>query len=303
MPKLTKVFDSINKEKPKITWFLRSDDQMKTLYGESVGPIKVLMDVLVEFKDRGDEIGWHPHLWRWDEKFDIWHQETDDLEWIDICLGEGYKGLNKYFDLHIVRMGWDFHSNSTMIKCDKLGLKADFSALPGLRNLEYVHKKSKLLQNTYDWNITQEDPYRPSTSDYRRPAINCEDSLSILEFPVTVFEIPLYLYVLKSIKNFSFDYRLRKSVMRITKDPAFFEPGARMVFKRAKEKKAPSFMCSYFHPDELLPLRGLFSISNFKRNLEIIDKLSREYNVGYKFLTASEAVENFVTYSGKQSSC
>jgi len=110
----------------KITWFLRADDQMKVVFDDYAYPLRNFWNLWRKLKDQGNEIGWHPHLWRWSDQNGCWHQEISDKQWIGCCLENGHREFVKLFkDLTSARTGWAFHDNFTMKKVNDLGLIAD----------------------------------------------------------------------------------------------------------------------------------------------------------------------------------
>ena len=63
---VTNVKDSFV-DHPKITWFLRSDWQMYEIYKNWSWCANNYLPMWKKLEAGGDEIGWHPHLWRWDD--------------------------------------------------------------------------------------------------------------------------------------------------------------------------------------------------------------------------------------------
>ena len=86
----------------KITWFLRSDDQINQLYGDPAWMVRNFMSLWKKLESEGDEIGWHPHLWRWNERIKSWYPELENKIWIENCMEEGYNRFPKQFKLTAV---------------------------------------------------------------------------------------------------------------------------------------------------------------------------------------------------------
>ncbi|KAB2946163.1 MAG: hypothetical protein OIN84_08985 [Candidatus Methanoperedens sp.] len=274
----------------KITWFLRSDDQIKELYGDPAWMVRNFMGIWKELGSQGDEIGWHPHLWRWNESIKSWYPELEDRIWIENCMEEGYNRFPEEFKLTSSRMCWNFHSNITMNKVDELGLKVDISAMPGQKSIKPVNDSPDSLY--YDWEITKEPPYFPSQSDYRREADINERSLDILEIPLTNFEISLSWQIKRILKRFlrpGRGYPLgKRNPAKIDDNPDFFRSCAIRKFFESKENNCRTFLVSYFHADEL-PGKDSLASTYFERNLKYISEASRNYGVPFRFLTAREA--------------
>ncbi len=261
---------------PKVTWFLRSDWQMNEIYNDWCWPANRYLSTWRKFEKDGDEIGWHPHLWRWSRDRE-WYQEVVDSEWIKMCLINGYDSLSRLFDIFSVRMGWDFHSNITMNAIDGLGIKVDLSALPGIRNARFENR-----HNIYDWSLSPEFPYHPSKNNYQ---CSGADFLNILELPVTCCRVPFWLWFVKSIVTRNLR---RRYEAEIAKHPCFFVPNIKKSLQ-AISQHGPAFLVCYFHPNETLEKGMLFSLQNFQSNLDSIRKITKEYKTLVHYVTANQA--------------
>ena len=282
IPKAREIANSwedIEGKNVEFTWFLRSDDQMNELYGDYAWMVKNFIGLWKELEHEGDEIGWHPHFWKWNENNGNWYPELEDEKWMENCLEKGYASFLDYFNPTSVRMGWDFSNNFIMRKLNDLGIMIDLSALPGQKSIGC--KEKSLYSVCPDWEITPEQPYFPSKLDFRRDAIEDEESLDILEIPVSCFKVPLPWYIKRLSRKISKPKKGypvgKKNAVTATIHPYFF--------------KSTTFLVSFFHADELLVEKG---VSNFKNNLEFIDEASREYGVPVRFLTASETAKAII---------
>jgi len=283
---------------PNITWLLRADEQMNKLYNDYAYPVRYFKGMWQSFHKDGDEIGWHPHLWDWSDEHEWWYPRLDDNKWTNTCLDNGYNAITKHFKITSVRTGWDFQSNFIMKKLNALGIIVDFSALPMQKVIAF---ESAPPPYRYDWRITTEEFYHPSTVDYRRKAKVGEKALKILEMPLSLtpitFTRAISKFLYHNYKHFSnkklagplVSYSFhRKEIMRIAKDPLLFKPGVESKFKECKAENCTKYIITYFHPDELLR-NDLFSIKNFGNNLKYISNMSKKYDVPYRFLTATDA--------------
>jgi hypothetical protein len=275
---------------PVFTWFLRSDRQMLETHGDYCWPATNFKGLWKESMDQGDEIGWHPHLWRWSNEHRTWFQEYEDREWIRECFLEGHRHLKGQFEIRTTRTGWDFHDNYTMNLLEELGLLADLSALPGFKNQSFVDGSSGLLHNYYDWMEVPRAPYHPSSSNYKD-----KGNLSILEIPHACFfqNRPFYLFrraIWKTpLRRFMEKAPRQTYALMTSLSPDYFVEGARMYLKSAKRN--PTIMVNYFHPDDLLDMKGIEGFDAIVRNIGTLARLSNEMRVGLKFATATEAAK------------
>jgi len=191
VPKARHMADQVGRElgiPVRITWCVRSDDQMARIHGHPAWAYRSFSEIWSDVRAAGDEIAWHAHLWRWDEDASCWFQEIEDKEWATACLTEGHEALRILLDHSLVtsRMGWEFHNDHTMQTVDALGIKYDFTAIPGWYTPGETSRGSRFHCYS-DWRETPRGPYRPSVTDYRKPADDGQEALSLLEVPLSTF--------------------------------------------------------------------------------------------------------------------
>jgi len=284
----------------KITWFTRSDEHLKIIFNDYAYPLRNFWDLWKQLRHQGDEIGWHSHLWRWSNQNKCWYQEVSDNKWISHCLEKGYKEFIELTkNVTSTRMGWGFHNNFTMKKINDLGLIVDLSASPGLKHVGSPDERGSHFLNSYDWSITQDHPYLPSLQDYRRPAEKNEQSLDILEIPVTtapkkrtkiLIEEALRLAptslqkkILKGT-NVKSKHTQRSYIANITN--THFQHIAEQKLKQAQQNpRSLTNLVTVFHPIELFKPKSLHV---FAKNLKTLTELSKKFQVPLNFLTATE---------------
>ena len=283
--------------KPKIAFCLRSDTQMKDLYGTASWSLEEFGDTWRELKEEGHELAWHPHLWRWSDEKACWIQEIHDSQWIVACLEVGFSEFSRTLGEEPVtcHMGWTYHSNTTMKKVSELGLKVDFSASPGVFYEGGPGDDGTTYDNMIDWRGTPLRWYHPSEADYRRPVRGNEKELAIVEIPKFTSRSAL----LKKAKELgtrtrpvSGGKRGTSVLFQVTILPALFN---RFTKERLKSKEADPFFATYFHPDELLAdkprsARGaVYSRENLKKNLLTIIRAARKKGRDVTFATGADA--------------
>jgi hypothetical protein len=158
----------------KTTWFMRIDDHIGEVYGESDYIFKRHKEKIEWLNSKGHEIGFHFHSYV--NKQGKWEQNKDQksiLEELNRAVM-----LAKSYNLKGVRMGWAYQTNATIKLLNDAGFLYDASALP--RPL-YPWEK-----NQRDWAITGQDNYFPSLLDYR---ISGDPALKIIEIPISTLPI------------------------------------------------------------------------------------------------------------------
>lgn len=261
LKELRGIKDSFGEE-IKFTWFVRADNQLKTIYGDATYLLERYNSLWRDLKKDRDEIGWHPHIYYLDAG--KWKLETLD-DPLETKLIESHEAITKYFDVSSARMGEGFHSTKSMSVLDKLGIKVDSTALP--------NRKRADSERFFDWIGTPEHPYHPSKNDYRIPG---KDELNILEVPMSTIRMktsydvtPLNRYVNLSFYNSLMNDGIKELV------------------------KTKDIIVTITHPYEVLSYsKGhsllSFDINEAEKNLFNIIKACKEINRAYKFITMSD---------------
>jgi hypothetical protein len=247
------------------TWFVRCDDHIQALTGEHAYILNHYRDSWQRHQNAGDEIGFHPHLYKQSEN--AWIQETDAGALASQILRAHAAMQATGFKANVSRIGEAFSSNAVMQTLDQLGIICDSTAMPGRVRIDATRQ--------LDWTGTPDQPYHPSRSDYR---LSGTDSYSLLEAPMTLVSTlasydrePLRRYV-----DLSFHHQALKEGL------SAFLPTARTLV-------------TVTHPSTILPSiasapHGLlsFDVSEFERNLEFIITECRRLGRTYRFVTLSE---------------
>ncbi|MBN4076351.1 hypothetical protein JYT16_01400 [Gemmatimonas aurantiaca] len=293
--KLKDLHDSNGKE-PIISWCLRVDYQIKKYYGAYSSIIEKHKELFLNLESSGDELAWHPHFWKDDQATGAWYQECHNVDWQVAMLKDAYADYQRVLPgrAKSVRMGWDYHNNETLGTLENLGVGVDFSGIPGMR----IEPSQNHLTafNSYDWYYAPNRPYFPSRTDYRREAIDSEQSFRILEAPNFVSKSRLWgllrgLVMAKKMRDAKqLLYALRRPSywINITGKPTLAQPVFRELEKSLKRNER-TFFVSYFHPDELLDNKHhLYSLENMNFNLGVMLRLAEKFNVDLVYLSASE---------------
>jgi len=254
------------REAIRFIWCVRADRQIEEMHGDPAWAYRQFEELWRALADSGDLIAWHPHLWRWSDRHRCWYQETEDEAWIEDCMRTGHQALSEAVGspVEISRMGWESHSNVTMRIADELGISLDISAGPG-RVREAAADRGSVKHGQLDWSGTPQEPYRPSTADYRRPPRDGEGELGITELPRTAMGSKSWALVrwgwrsLRAIGRREWSGVPRVSSIGayvhappVTAPPRAFSPLVRSWRRRAASGERRGRFVTTFHPDELL---------------------------------------------------
>jgi hypothetical protein len=158
------------------TWFVRVDNQIADLYGRPAYLLEQYRALFESLIDDGDEIGWHPHLYRLDGE--AWRQEIDD-EVLARNMSAAITDMKAAgFTPACGRIGEAYGSNGIMATFDDLGIGIDSTAMPGRKRID----EHRML----DWSDTPGGAYRPSITDYRIPG---NPARSVIEIPMSMLKV------------------------------------------------------------------------------------------------------------------
>jgi hypothetical protein len=292
---------------PRFTWLLRADEQVRAHHGSFAWALEGNRPLLDGLAASGDELGWHPHFWRFDASLNRWYQEIDDGAWQLAMLRDANAALRRA-DLAptSVRMGWTYHTSDTMRTLEELGVRVDFSALPGLRTLREsrASKNNTRSENLYDWFDAPATTYRPSRDDHRRAERGTGTAGSILELPTFVARSAFWGLLAgaqlarktRGLAPVADAVRRPRYIANLTSAPALFAPLIRAVARATRRAvagagDAPAF-ATYFHPDELLVNRSrMYALEHVRSNLSALLEAIRAEGGHGEFLTATGFAE------------
>lgn len=298
IPEFLCIRDDLQKELEtdiRLTWFFRSDSQIKMIYGNAAWAIEQHKGIIDKVQESKDEIGWHAHTWRWNKDRGSWYQEINDNQWIEHCYKTGFSDFRKSsgFAPTSFRAGWCFHNNISMTLLEELGIEVDLSAMPGIKNSGNANTPDgSLFKGFADWERTPAYPYYPSKEDYQIPGNN---HYEVLEIPVTTFKKPLVSYIHQilpfrifgGIKLAKPELTLSKYALSPTCDPLLFKRGILAVLKRFKQSEHV-FLVASFHADELL---SRISLDNLLKNIRQTVTICKKRKLDIRFTTAKEAFD------------
>jgi len=254
------------------TWFVRCDDQLQNITGEHAYLLRHFRDCWLQHEDAGDEIGFHPHLYKQTDTG--WKQETDESA-LKSQVFRAYAAMREAgFKGRVSRIGEAFSSNAVMNSLDELGIMCDSTAMPGR-----VRRDST---RHIDWGGTPDLPYHPGRADYRLPGA---DSCALVEIPMSLVSTmasydrePLRRYV-----DLSFHHHI-------------------LIDGLSAILPTVSTLVTVTHPSTILSgiaaaPHGLlsFSAAEFARNLQFILSECNRIGRAHQFVKLSECVNNITS--------
>jgi hypothetical protein len=143
-----------------LTWYVRADGQLEDAYGSALYLFEQYADFWRQALHRGDELGWHPHLYRQlsPESEPIFL--TDEAQAVAELLRLWQQVEHAGFDLPTFRMGEAWHTQRTLDLVEQLGFTVDSTCIPERDDSASGHPRN--------WAGAPNQPYFPDRHDIRR---------------------------------------------------------------------------------------------------------------------------------------
>jgi hypothetical protein len=163
------------------TWVYRMDPQVELGYGSASWVVAHYAREISELAAAGDDLGLHPHAYRWSDKERRWRLPLDDQAWIDECLSGSAAAFERSLGrpCGTFRFGDRWMSQASMELLQRLGARYDLTLEPGQPAVP-VSDGSDSNAVLPDYSGVSEVPYRPSRGDYRVVDPVREDGVVIL---------------------------------------------------------------------------------------------------------------------------
>ena len=151
------------------SWFLRIDAQMEP-YGSATWIPDRYGAHMEEIQRAGDEIGVHPHAYRWLEDERSWLHDFANQSWVDHCLTMAVEGFAKAMGRPCVslRFGDRWMNTATLNLAERLGVQFDLTVEPGTLPDSAPMPGERASGPLPDYRRVPRSPYTPSPWDFRR---------------------------------------------------------------------------------------------------------------------------------------
>ena len=179
MPTVRNVLTQVTGVPAHFVWCLRMDPNIAEVYGEPEWFATKYRDAFDDFLAAGDELGVHPHNWRWD---DGWVGDHDDAEWIAYCSAVGRGAFRHAFgeDCRVYRHGDGYMSNRLLAQIDDAGVRVDLTIEPGRPAKRGLKDDEATRGWLPDLRVAPRHAFHPSRHDFRVPDPSRPDGLLML---------------------------------------------------------------------------------------------------------------------------
>lgn len=167
----------------RYAWFLRMDPQVALAWGSPDWAARRYARELDALQAAGDEMGLHPHAWRWDDAWSTWVTDHGDQAWVDACVRMSFETFEQVFGrtCRAFRFGDHWMNDATMALVESLGAEVDLTLEPGQKASHAI--REPFTGRFPDYTRVPQRPYRPSAADFRRRGNG--DARKIWEIPVS----------------------------------------------------------------------------------------------------------------------
>jgi hypothetical protein len=152
-------------------WFFRMDPQIAESYGTASWAVDRYGSFIETIESHGDELGIHPHAYRWLEDKQTWLQDFGNQNWVDHCVGTSLEAFARALGrpCRSFRFGDRWHSTATVNLAERLGVWFDLTIEPGARAMAGPASGDPSTGSLPHYFRVPRRPYVPSPSDFRRP--------------------------------------------------------------------------------------------------------------------------------------
>ena len=257
-----------------ITWFVRADGQLESILGCSTYLLEKYSGFWTTVTKAGDELGWHPHLYRQANR-DVVAQLITDPSQAQDELERLWASLKTSLLPKAFRNGEGWHTPGTYATVERLGFNCDSTAIPGRAGSD---------SHPMNWSHAPNQPYFPAA-----------DNLCATGAARPMLEIPMNTWLLKA----PYDQAPRRRYMNPAVHPDLFAKTLKNWENECNISHADlSIWVMIFHPDEVLCAQsedGLYARSTnaLCKNLACIEETMRRLEHEFEWTTISRAAERW----------
>jgi hypothetical protein len=156
----------------RYAWFLRMDPQISESYGDAAWVVERYRAHLEDVARLGDELGLHPHPYRWLEREGTWLHDFANQDWVEHCLRTSMEAFAASLGRPCLsmRFGDRWLNTDTVNLAERLGIRLDLTVEPGMPARSSPMPGELASGPLPDYRRVPRAPYTPSTADFRRSA-------------------------------------------------------------------------------------------------------------------------------------
>lgn len=155
----------------RFNWFFRMDPQVEAVWGRADWTVDSLPGLLETLARHEDHAGIHVHVWKWNERRQLWYSEFSDPAWLEHCLRSSVEAFRTAFGRPPVscRFGDRWLSEDAVQAEAALGIQYDLTIEPGLPDMP-LFDDPLATAGLPDFRDALRHPYRPRAGSYLQDA-------------------------------------------------------------------------------------------------------------------------------------
>jgi hypothetical protein len=152
----------------RYSWFFRMDPQVAVGYGSPTWAVDHYARQVRDSLQHGDEIGLHPHAWRWDNRQRVWIDDRGNADWVEQCVSVSLDAYRAAFGrpCRSLRYGDRFMSTRLARYIEAQGIEYDLTVEPGEAPRPSLVPTEHYTGSIPDYRAAPRAPYRPAPDDF-----------------------------------------------------------------------------------------------------------------------------------------
>lgn len=154
-----------------VGWYWRCDPAIEAGYGDAAWALRRWRGQIEQALERGDEVGTHPHYWRWSDELGTFVSDAADDEWKTHCIRSSVDTMRATVGApaRVIMIGDGYVDAASARAIDELGIEVDLTLEPGGAARERMLDTEHTTGTMPDRSCTPPTPFRPSRHDPLRP--------------------------------------------------------------------------------------------------------------------------------------
>jgi hypothetical protein len=176
--KMRPRWEALTGRPARFNWFLRLDPQIAHIYGDAAWVLRHYERQFAVLQSHGDELGLHPHGYRWDEADGEWVLDYANQPWIDHCVESSAEQFARVLGrpCRAFRNGDRWINQETAALVRRLGITYDLTLEPGYGEEALHHPAERVTGCLPDTRRAPIVPFRPQADDYQQAAADVNGS-------------------------------------------------------------------------------------------------------------------------------
>jgi hypothetical protein len=172
-------------------WFLRLDPQIAHTYGDAAWVLRHYERQFAALQSHGDELGIHPHGYRWDAADGAWVLDYGNQSWMEHCVQSSAEHFARVLGrpCRAFRAGDRWINQATAALVRRLGITYDLTLEPGYVE-EPLHRPGERVTGTVpDMRRVPLRTFQPRVDDYQEADADGTNGSAAWTIPISTANI------------------------------------------------------------------------------------------------------------------